>query len=164
MHLYEMANEYRALQSAIEQGLIAEDEIAESLEAVALPIEERVDNLATWVKELEGDINTLATEIKRLQERKKAAEALQERIKDSIMHAMVVTNAYKYEGRNKVTSRKSKKVVVYDMWALINSPDADNYLRYKDPEVNKVAVADALKNGVDVKGCSLEDNLSVIIR
>ena len=164
MHLYEMAQEYRKIQQAIEDGEIPDEAIADTLESVALPIEEKVDNLATWVKELDGDINTLSEEIKRLQARKKAMENLKNRIIESIKFAMVTTNRYMYEGKNRVKARPSKKVVVYDLWALLNSPDADNYLRYKDPEINKVAIGDALKNGIEVKGCALEDNVTVQIK
>lgn len=39
----------------------------------------------------------------------------------------------------------------------------DDYLRYKEPELDKAKVKKALKDGVEIAGCSLEvkNNLSV---
>ena len=164
MELYKMIDEYREIQRAIEDGEIPEEAVADVIESVTIPIEEKVDNLATWVKELTGDINTLSSEIQNLQSRKKSKERLIESIKSSIRTAMVNVDRYKFEGHNRVSTRKSCKVVIDDIMSLMAMDDAENYLTYKDPDVNKIAIANALKSGVDVKGCRLEDTLSVQIK
>ena len=165
MKLYEIAEEYRKLANAIEEGLIPEEAVDDMLEAVQIPFEEKVDSLASWVKELTADSEGIGAEIKRLQERKKSKDATIERVKSAILKAMETTGVNKVETpRNKVTTRKSSHVEVVDINALMESDYAEEYLRYSEPSVNKNAVSKALKEGKVVAGCVLEETVSVSLK
>ena len=165
MKLYEIVSEYRELQEAIHEGLIPDEAIDDMLEAVQVPFEEKVDSIATWVKELDAESNAIEAEIKNLTERKRAKTNLQNRLKEAILRAMSETGHDKVETpRNRVSTRTSTKVEVLDMDKLLALPNADDYVRYSEPTPNKTAISKALKEGVDVAGCVLTQSVSVQIK
>jgi hypothetical protein len=55
MKLYELANDYLALMQAIDNGEIPEEAIADTLESITAGIEEKADNIACLLKNIEAD-------------------------------------------------------------------------------------------------------------
>ena len=165
MKLYEITEEYRTLQEAIDNGEIPDEAIGDMLEAVSVPFDEKIDSLATWVKEIDAENLAIETEIKRLSDRKRAKSNLKDRIKESMCNAMAEVGRNKVEtARNKVTTRTSSRVNVISLDALLASEDADNYVSYSDPVPNKNAIAKDLKEGKHVSGCELVQTQSVVIK
>ena len=58
-----------------------------------------------------------------------------------------------------VSYRKSEQIECADM--LMVDPD---YLRFKEPELDKKKIKDAIKAGIEVKGCQLVERQNVQIR
>lgn len=58
-----------------------------------------------------------------------------------------------------VSYRKSEVVECSDL-----SKVSEQFLRFKDPELDKTAVKKALKNGETVEGCSLVEKQNMTIR
>ena len=68
MTLYEISNDLKAFIDAYEAGEIPEDAYADTLNAIELAFEEKAENIAKAIRNIDSDVSALKTEIKRLQE------------------------------------------------------------------------------------------------
>lgn len=164
MKLYELANDYLALMSAIDNDEIPEEAIADTLEAITGSIEEKADNIACLLKNIEAEISAIKTEEDRLAKRRKAKENTHERMKQYLSEALQKVGADKIEtARNKITFRKSEKVICDDKfipWALLIRGDL---LTFSEPKANLTAIKKAIKAGEEVIGAELQINQNIQI-
>ena len=131
--------------------------IYEQFDALQMEKDAKIENIALWIKNLNSDAAAIKTEIKVLNERAKAAENKAERLKAYIEQAL---GGEKFQTpRVNISYRASNAVEVID----INKVPPE-FLRLKDPEVDKIAVKAAFKEGQNVPGCGLVANRSMIIK
>jgi hypothetical protein len=167
MRLYEITNDYLALMEAVENGEIPEEALADTLEAITASIEDKADNMACLLKNLDAEIVAIKAEEDRLKERRKAKENTHERIKQYLSDSLQRAGLSKVEtARNKITFRKSEKVVIEDelifaAWAMKNREDL---LTYSVPKANLTAIKAALKSGAEVEGAELRVNQNIQIK
>jgi len=158
VNLYEINQEIdRAIQNCIdpETGEILDD--TSELDALTLARDEKIENIACYIKNLKADAEAIRTEEKKLAERRKTCENRAEWLKKYLANNL---QGEKFKSpRVAVSWRRSQAVVVEDIWKL-----PEDYLRYKDPEPDKTAIKDAIKKGFDVEGAELVDNLSMVIK
>lgn len=158
-NLYEINEELTRLWDASidpETGEINDDLYAQ-FEALQMERDEKIENIALWIKNLTSDADAINTEAKALTERAKAAKNKAERLKAYLESAL---NGEKFQTpRVNISYHKSSKVIVTD----IDRVPAD-FLRLADPEVDKTAVKASIKSGVDVPGCELEITQSMTIK
>lgn len=93
--LYELTGQYLQLLDMAEDS--DPEVFADTLEGLDGEIEEKADNYAKVIKILEGDVNSIDSEIKRLQERKKSISANVKRIKSNLENIMRVTGKTKFK-------------------------------------------------------------------
>lgn len=161
MTLYEIKNEIiNAIENAVdpETGEISDNMYA-YLDELTLARDEKAENIALWIKNLDADAKAIKEEAKALAARAKAAENKAERLKSYLGYCLGGDKLS--TPRVAISYRKSQKVEV-DENRLAEIPE--QYLRHKDPEVDKTAVKEALKAGETVPGCTLVDNVSMIIK
>lgn len=165
MKLYEIKNEYLQLLELIEQGEIPEEAIADTLQSVEGDINEKIDNIACFIKSLNAEAQAIKEEAKALNERAKAKENKAETLKSYIYDTMKEIEKDKIEtSRNILSIRKSPASVYLDDefigWAIGN---ADYLLKYQDPTADKKAIADILKQGKELPHASLRqgENLQI---
>jgi len=167
MKLYEITNDYLALMEAVENGEIPEEALADTLEAITTSIEDKADNMACMLKNLDAEIVAIKAEEDRLKERRKVKENAYERIKQYLSDSLQRAGLSKVEtARNKITFRKSEKVVIEDelsfvSWAMENREDL---LTYSVPKANLTAIKAALKSGAEVEGAELRVNQNIQIK
>ena len=158
MNLYEINEAIeRAFEACIdpETGEIVGD--TEALDDLVLARDEKVENIALWIKNLKAEAEAIRNEEKALADRRRAAENKAERLKSYL--------AYNLDGEKfktpkvSISWRKSESVVVPDVFQL-----PDEYVKYKDPEPNKQLIKEAIKKGFDVEGASLVENTNLIIK
>jgi len=158
VNLYEINQEIdRAIQNCIdpETGEILDD--TSELDALTLARDEKIENIACYIKNLKADAEAIRTEEKKLAERRKTCENRAEWLKKYLANNL---QGEKFKSpRVAVSWRRSQAVVVEDIRKL-----PEDYLRYKDPEPDKTAIKDAIKKGFDVEGAELVDNLSMVIK
>ena len=129
----------------------------EQLDKLQMERDTKLENVACWIKELKVEAEALKAEKQALAERQKVAENKMESLKKYL--AFVLDgNAFK-STRASVTFRKSQVVEIADIYKL-----DENYLRYKEPEADKTAIKEAIKQGKTVAGATLVENTSVIIK
>ena len=129
----------------------------EQLDKLTMEREAKLENVACWIKELKAEAEALKAEKQRLAERQKVAENKMESLKKYLAYALD-GQAFKTV-RASVTFRKSQAVEIADIYKL-----DENYLRYKEPEADKTAIKEAIKQGKTVAGATLVENTSVIIK
>lgn len=129
----------------------------EQLDKLTMEREAKLENVACWIKELKAEAEALKAEKMAFAKRQQVAENKMESLKKYLAYALD-GNAFK-STRASVTFRKSQAVEIADIYKL-----DENYLRYKEPEADKTAIKEAIKQGKTVAGATLVENTSVIIK
>lgn len=153
MRLYEIDE---AILSCIdtETGEILD---ADKLNALQIEREEKLENVALWIKNLTSDAEALKAEKQAFADRQKAAENKAESLKKWLTEALA---GEKFKTtRVAVSFRKTKSVQVADIFALDNS-----FLKYAEPTPDKVAIKKAIEAGQEVTGATLVENVSISVK
>lgn len=129
----------------------------EQLDKLTMERETKLENVACWIKELKAEAEALKAEKMAFAKRQQVAENKMESLKKYLAYALD-GQAFKTV-RASVTFRKSQAVEIADIYKL-----DENYLRYKEPEADKTAIKEAIKQGKTVAGATLVENTSVIIK
>lgn len=158
MNLYEINAELLSCVDT-ETGEIID---IEKLDSLDLQMQDKIENIGCWVKDLLSDADQLGTEIKSLTERKKSANNKAESLKKYLSSFL---DGSKFESSKvSISYRKSEAVEVADIKQIKLLENCDDYLTYKDPEANKTAIKEAIKHGVIVPGCSLVEKQNIQIK
>lgn len=160
MTLYEIANEMATLIDP-ETGELRD---YEAFEALSMAREEKIDNMAKWVLDLEAEakmVKERADELtKRAQSAKKKAERLREYLQEFLGGEKRKTADYT------IGYRRTEAVEITDedravAWLMEHRDDA---LTYQQPKISKTAVKELLKAGENVPGAELVERQSMSIR
>ena len=157
MKLYELADKYRELLDAIDAGEIDENAIEDTLEAIGGVFDEKIEQMACMVKEMDRNAENLKAEAAKISERAKRVAKSSDRIKEYMAFCMRSTGKDRINTVRAVVSfRRSERLNVTDEAALRHWLfHHDEYLNYKDPEINRYAIKLALKDGMDVPGAEV---------
>lgn len=129
----------------------------EKLDELLMMREEKLENLALWVKDLKAEADAIKAEEKALAERRQAKERKAESIKAYLEKVLA---GEKFETSRAVCSfRKSQKVEISDITKI-----PDDYLRYSAPTADKAAIKAAIKDGISIEGAELVDSVSMTIK
>lgn len=129
----------------------------ERLHELQMEREQKIENVALWYKNLLSDAAQYAAEEIAFRTKKQRAQAQAERAKAYLLDAL---QGEKYKStRVNITFRKSSSVVVDD---VLNLPP--RFVRFAEPEPQKMKIMAAIKNGEEVNGAHIESNLSMIIK
>ena len=129
----------------------------EKLDELLMMRDEKIENLALWVKDLKAEADAIKAEEKALAERRQAKERKAESIKAYLEKVLA---GQKFETSRVVCSfRKSQKVEITDLDKI-----PDDYLRYSTPTADKTAIKAAIKDGISIEGAELVDSVSMTIK
>ena len=95
--LYELTGEFLELFEMIDQGEYDDDMLMDTLEAIDGEIEIKAENYAKVIQEISGQIDTIVSEISRLQGKKNTLDNAVKRIKGSLQGAMELTGKTKFK-------------------------------------------------------------------
>ena len=164
MTLYELTNDYINLLALAEDPDTDPEVLADTLEGLDGQLEDKADNYAKVIRQIESDVNGLKAEIERLQARKTAAQNNIDRMKANLEQMMIATDKTKF--KTELFSfgiQKNPAKVVMDEQYIENVPE--EYLKYKDPEIDRKKIAEDLRAGKDLGGIAhLEQSESLRIR
>ena len=157
MTLYEIDAAMTALVDA-ETGELKD---YEAFDALQMERESKIENMALWMKDLAAEENALKAEIDNLTARKRAAGAKRERLGEYLQEYL---SGEKYKSsRVAISYRRSSAVEVLDEDMLrANCPM--EYLRMKEPEINKAAILKGLKAGEEIPGAVLVERTSMTVK
>lgn len=133
-----------------------------ALEALQMERDQKLENVALFIKEAKAGEDAIANEIDALAARKAALKKRRERAQEFLAEKL---DGEKFSTpRVAVSWRKSVSVETdgdFLAWAMDND---DAYLRYKAPEPNKSALTAALKAGAEIPHARLVQKLSMQIK
>ena len=148
-----------------ENGGEVNDEIIEELAIRRDNFQSKAEAYAKFILKLESETEQAAAEIKRIQTLKKAKENTVLRLRESLLSALMVFTEEDAKGIRryetplaKLSTRKSVAVEILDEQII----PADYWVIKR--EVSKSTIGQAIKDGAEVPGAQLKDNISLSIR
>ncbi|MFD1205820.1 siphovirus Gp157 family protein [Sporosarcina contaminans] len=158
--IYEIADSFKLIQSLIEEG-VDEDVFAEALAQNKMELSEKLEGYAMVMKNVESDIEGLKAEEKRLSDRRKSMESKIKRMKEAMHAAMSSTGEQKIQGEKfTFTIQKNPPSLKLVDDKLIPK----EYFIKVDPVINRKAIMEQLKNGVEIAGVEISQGESLRIR
>ena len=134
----------------------------EQLDMLQMEREEKLENVACWIKDLNAEAEAIKAEKQILANRQKVAENKVESLKKYPAYAL---DGQKFStAKCAVSFRNTESVEVTEEGLEALMKEHDELLTYKAPEPNKKAIKDAIKDGLSVAGVQLVQNVSTIIK
>ena len=156
MNLYDIEYEITNCVDS-ETGEIIDEQ---RLDALQMAREKKIENILLWIKNLKSEAGAIREEEKKLADRRQSDEKKAESLTQYVQN---VLNGEKFKTSRVVVSyRKSEAVIVDDLQLMQET--CDEYLKYKDPEPDKAKIKAALKDGITVPGCHLEERQNITVK
>lgn len=128
-----------------------------ALDELNLSRDEKVENIALAIKNLKSEAEAIKAEKQNLAARQAAAERKAESLKNYLSDYL---QGDKFKSAKvSISWRKSEVVLVDDISKL-----PDDFLRFKDPEVDKTKLKEAMKAGQSFEGARLVQNNNIQIK
>lgn len=122
----------------------------EAIAALEMERDKKIENLGCWYKNLLAEAEALKAQKNAFAEREKAAKAKAESLRGFLGRYL---NGKKFETAKVAMSFRKSEAVEFDAKCIGDVPE--EFLKFKDPELDKVAVKKAIKAGETVPGCEL---------
>ena len=136
---------------------------ADELDQLQLDRDEKLKNCVYYYKNLMAEADALKNEKQKLQQRQQIATKKAERMKSYIDYCLGGEKfAPADDATVKVTYRKSEAVEFAEGCNIFDVPD--DFLRYKEPELDRNKVKKAIKDGGQVNGCKLVEKQNIQIK
>ena len=164
--MYEITADMAFLYELMEQGELDPIALRDALNVSKEELAIKLEAYAKVIKEIEAEIDAIKKEKERLDAKLKANEnhikAKKEAMKFGVITAEPETKKIK-SGLFTFAVQNNPKSVVIDEPYIENIPE--EYLKFKEPEVDKKKIAEHIKAGVDLTGIAhLEQTSSLRIR
>lgn len=153
MNLFEIDQE---IMSCIdeESGELLDEEKFEELQ-IARDV--KIENLGCWIKNLEAEAAALKAEEQAFNERRKSVER---QIANKKQYLGKFLGGQKFEtARVKMTFRKSETLEIAEGVTV-----PEEFLKYKEPEINKADLKKAVKAGLEIDGVSIVEKQNLQIK
>ena len=151
--LYEINDQIMALIDE-ETGEITD---IESLNALQIERDTKIENIALWIKNLKADAETFKAEKQAFEERQKRAEKKAESLKNYLVSAL---DGQKFKtARVECSYRSSESVNVTDITVI-----PTEYLRFAEPTADKTAIKAAIKAGKEIAGAEIVLKQNLLIK
>lgn len=160
--IYELNKDYAELSAMLEAAETPEEieAIKNTLEMLDCSIEEKIENTAKYMVNVEADIQGINAEIDRLNKIKKSKESTVETLKNNIEYSMKQKGIEKLEvGTFKAYYKKSESVEITNLDVI----PAD-YITRVEIKPDKVAIKKAIKAGEVVDGAHIQTNMNFYIK
>lgn len=131
----------------------------EAIAALEMERDKKIENLGCWYKNLLSDAEALKAQKNAFAEREKAAKAKAESLRGFLGRYL---NGKKFETAKVAMSFRKSEAVEFDAKCIGDVPE--EFLKFKDPELDKVAVKKAIKAGETVPGCELVQRQNLQIK
>lgn len=158
--LYTLTENYNNLIELLDNPEIEPEVLEQSLNEVAEQIEVKAENIAKLIKNIDGDIEAIKNEEKRLAEKKRSLESKKLRIKE-----------YLYQ-QIKLLENKKVKTPLFSIGIQKNPPSVAVESEENIPEcyyivkkeLSKKDLLGALKEGVEIEGVKIVQSEGIRIR
>jgi len=159
---------FREIDEAILALVDDEGEIldVEAFEQLQMERTAKAENMALWALDLADEQDAIKKEIGRLKALQARAERKEKSLKEFL--AVVLGGEKLKTARITVSYRKAAAVEITDedevrKWAMI-SPQGEDILKYKEPEISKTELKRLISEGHTVPGAAVVERVSVQIK
>jgi hypothetical protein len=153
MKLYEIDAEIMGLIDD-ETGEILDVERFDELSADR---DAKVEGICLWIKNLKAEAEALKAEKEAFAQRQKVAENKMNSLKQFLSNYLEGTS-FKTTKVN-VSFRKSESLEISDVYKI-----PEDFLKYKEPDVDKAGLKQFIKAGAEVEGAELVEKLNIQIK
>ena len=161
MRLYEIRDSYLEFLELVANGEIPEEAIEGTKEFLEVDLTDKVDNIASYIKNLTAEAFAIREEEKALAERRQVKEAKIDRLKEYLSSNLQALGKDLVETpRNRVSFRKSVSLA-YEPEALDKL--GDEWFAVKK-EVRKKDLTDAIKAGQTFEGIYLQEKRNLQLK
>ena len=174
MSIYNISANYKALFDTFDNAEDLTDEEIEAyfdtLEGIEDEFDIKAENIACYIKSLNGDVDLIDNEIEALKRRKQVKENLKTRLKRMLVENMQRINKKKID-------RPRAKLTLKNNAEQAHFTDEKAFLKWAEEQdkaelinisikhtLSKTAVKVALQGGEELPGAWLEKSVSVIIK
>ena len=157
MSIYEIEQSIMALVDP-ETGEITD---FEALDNLTMAREEKIENIAMWIKNLSAESKAIRDEEKSLAERRHTAENKAESLEKYLEQTL---SGEKFStAKVAISYRKSTAVDIADEETFAKTA-CPNYLVYPPAKIDRKAIAEALKSGAVIEGAELVERNNMQIK
>lgn len=169
--LYELTGDFYELYNNFEE--FEGDEETEqawfdTLEAIEMQIEDKVENIGKIIKSLSNEVEGHKAAEKEIAARRRAKENCIERLKKYIIESMNAVSLKKVDRPDICVSVRATaaSVKIDDEEAFIKwaAAERDDLLKYAAPTINKTLLKKEIQDGEEYEGVRLEQGQTVIIK
>ena len=153
--LYALTSQYREAADKLSELDLDEDTIRDTLESMSGPVQEKIIAVAMIARNKEADADAIEKAQAEMEKRKRALRSQADGMKQYAMNSMLATDQTKIECPYfRLTVRDNPPAVdVYELGIvpaqyMVQAPPPP-------PALDKRAIGEALKAGIDVPGCQL---------
>lgn len=168
MRLYDIAQEYKNVLCLLGNEEIDQQAVLDTLESIEGEFEEKADNTACIIKDLLSDAEALKKEAVALSARAKQKQNSADYLINCLFSQMEELGKYQIETSRNLLKVKNTPPEVkiqnesdFIVWATM---EHEEFLRQKTPEIDKIALKEALKSGQEIPGVSLESGRKLTIK
>ena len=163
-NVYELEKGFQTLWDLLEDETVEDVVLEDAFANLTDDLKDKFENCCKYIKNLDSDIAGLKEEEKRIKAKRQAMENGKERLKYLMLRAQKASGEKKLQcGTFTTTLQANPEKVVIDEQYIENIPE--EYLKYKDPEIDKVKLKEHLKAGVNLEGIAhLEQDIGLRIR
>ena len=138
---------------------------AAALDELIMEREQKIENIALWVKELNATEDAIQNEIKNLQSRKATASNQADKLKNLLTYALAgdkfkSAKAMIYYGTSKSVNIADDDA--FQTWALANN--RNDLLTYKAPVPAKTAISKAIEDGQAIPFAEIKTSTHLVIK
>lgn len=161
MKLYEIKEAYLTLDKFIDDNELSREDFKQALDEIEGSLEEKIEGYIKYMKNLEGESAIFKAEEKRVKARKQALENQIERLKSAIDETL------------KAVGIKDMKTPLFSLKYQKNPPSVEvldeelipeNYKLPQKIELDKAAILQDLKNGIEIEGVAITTGENLRIR
>lgn len=159
MKLYELTSSYQQVLEIAEQ--LDAETLKDTLDSINDAVEQKVENTAFVVKQLEANVSVIDEEIKRLQAMKGTQTNNIKSLKLYLQESMEKVGLDKVQGKLiKIAIQNNPQSVE----VLDENVIPKNYFVEQNPKLDKKAILADLKSGAQVEGVEIKQTRSLRIR
>lgn len=157
--LYELTGQYLALMEIAEEA--DPDVLRDTLEGINGEFEDKADNCAKVIRNLEGNVEAIKAEIERLEKKKKGWENSIQSIKKNLERSMIITGKRKF------------KTLLFSFGIQKNTPSVSvkdeskvpaQFWKKQDPKLDRTSLKEFLKENGNTEYAELVQGESLRIR
>lgn len=163
-NVYELEKGFQTLWDLLEDETVEDAVLEDAFANLTDDLKDKFENCCKYIKNLDSDIAGLKEEEKRIKAKRQALENGKERLKALMLRAQKVSGEKKLQcGTFTTTLQANPERVVMDEPLIENIPE--EYLKYKEPEIDKTKLKEHLKAGIAPEGLAhLEQDMGLRIR